>query len=268
MLVYRNTANTSVWEKKSQCLFLVISLFKIYFKLNTLHLCKNLINAVNLPTFPTFDTFPVAQRVTYAFYVGRLAVFDDNFGVAEQHLEYAAFRHCKSDSRRNKALILRYLLPVKLLMGKMPTAILLRKYGLGEYVDVVSAMKSGNVRMLNDALKAHQISFIKQGTFLVLEKLRNIVLRTLFQKVHAFSAEKNPAKGNQVNLHMFLAALKWCGCDMDIDEVEMIVANLIFRKFVKGYISHKSRVVVLAKAGAFPAISYDDDRPKIAYLQN
>ena len=79
MLVYRNTANTSVWEKKSQCLFLVISLFKIYFKLNTLHLCKNLINAVNLPTFPTFDTFPVAQRVTYAFYVGRLAVFDDDF---------------------------------------------------------------------------------------------------------------------------------------------------------------------------------------------
>ena len=145
---------------------------------------------------------------------------------------------------------------------------MLQKYGLGEYVDVVSAMKSGNVRMLNDALKTHQISFIKQGTFLVLEKLRNIVLRTLFQKVHAFSAEKNPAKGNQVNLHMFLAALKWCGCDMDIDEVEMIVANLIFKKFVKGYISHKSRVVVLAKAGAFPAISYDDDRPKIAYLQN
>ena len=41
MLVYRNTANTSVQEKKSACLFLVIMLFKIYFKLNTLHLCKN-----------------------------------------------------------------------------------------------------------------------------------------------------------------------------------------------------------------------------------
>ena len=34
---------------------------------------------------------------------------------------------------------------------------------------------------------------------------------------------------------------------MDIDEVECVVANLIFRKFIKGYISHKSRVVVLAK---------------------
>ena len=40
MLVYRNTANTSVQEKKSACLFLVIMLFKIYFKLNTLHLCS------------------------------------------------------------------------------------------------------------------------------------------------------------------------------------------------------------------------------------
>ena len=194
-------------------------------------------------------------------------MFDDNFSVAEQHLEYA-FRHCKRDSSKNKTLILRYLLPVKLLMGKMPTAALIGKYGLDEYADVVNAIKSGNVRMLNDALKTHQISFIRQGTFLVLEKLRNIVLRTLFQKVHAFSAEKNPANGNQVNLHMFLAALKWCVCDMDIDEVEMIVANLIFKKFVKGYISHKSRVVVLAKTGALPAISYDDDQPPITHLQN
>ena len=59
----------------------------------------------------------------------------------------------------------------------------------------------------------------------------------------------------QVSLALFLEALNWCGCRMDIDEVECIVANLIFRKFIKGYISHKSRVVVLAKTDPFPSLS-------------
>ena len=62
MLMYRNTANTSVQEKKRASLFLVTELFKIYFKLNTLHLCKNLIAAVGLPTFPPFESFPSSRR--------------------------------------------------------------------------------------------------------------------------------------------------------------------------------------------------------------
>ena len=115
-------------------------------------------------------------------------------------------------------------------------------------------MKRGNVRQLNDALREHQVTFIMQGTFLVLEKLRNIALRTLFQKTHAWSSAKHPQKANQVSLHLFNRALAWCGTEMDIDEVECVVANLIFRKFIKGYISHKSRVVVLAKTTPFPKL--------------
>jgi hypothetical protein len=35
--------------KKKVTLFIVNQLFKVYFKLNTLHLCKNLIKAVDSP---------------------------------------------------------------------------------------------------------------------------------------------------------------------------------------------------------------------------
>ena len=52
---------------------------KIYFRLNTLRLCKNLIRTVDSRQFAAFDAFPAAQRVTYKFYVGRLAVFDENY---------------------------------------------------------------------------------------------------------------------------------------------------------------------------------------------
>ena len=37
-----------------------------------------------------------------------------------------------------------------------------------------------------------------------------------------------------------------------MDEIECIVANLIFQGKVKGYISHQKRVVVVSKADPFP----------------
>jgi hypothetical protein len=72
--------------------------------------------------------------------------------------------------------------------------------------------------------------------------------------VHAIHGAAEPAKSNQVALRKFQIALEWCGADVDADEVECVVANLIFRKFVKGYISHKNRVVVLSKTDAFPSL--------------
>ena len=120
---------------------------------------------------------------------------------------------------------------------------------------MVEAVRSGNVRQLDTALEKFQGEFIRQGTFLILEKLRAAVYRTLFKKLHLIHAQKSPDKANQVSLSLFAAALKWCGSDMDIDEVECVVANLIHRRFIKGYISHKSRVVVLSKADPFPSLS-------------
>lgn len=43
--------------------------------------------------------------------------------------------------------------------------------------------------------------------------------------------------------------------EVDLDEVETIVANLIFRGYVKGYISHSKKVLVLSKAAPFPLLN-------------
>ena len=255
MLVYRAVSQMSTAEKKAPQLHVVNNLFKVYFKLNALHLCKNLINAVNLPTFLPFDSFPKSEKVTYNFYVGRLAVFEDAYERAAEHLEYA-FAHCHAQSARNVRLILQYLIPVKLILGTLPSRKLLEKYELREFVDVVEAMRRGDARTLDAALSDGESTFIKQGTYLILEKLRMSVYRTLFKKVHAIHGETaDAAKANQVSLAKFQTALAWCGADdVDLDEVECIVANLIFRKFIKGYISHKNRVLVLSKADPFPSL--------------
>ncbi|XP_073877594.1 PCI domain-containing protein 2 isoform X4 [Macaca fascicularis] len=64
-------------SKKWGMLFLVNQLFKIYFKINKLHLCKPLIRAIDSSNLK--DDYSTAQRVTYKYYVGRKAMFDSDF---------------------------------------------------------------------------------------------------------------------------------------------------------------------------------------------
>ena len=58
--------------------------------------------------------------VTYRYYVGRLNMFEDQYEKAEENLEYALV-HCHQNAMVNKKKILNYLLPVKLLRGRLPT---------------------------------------------------------------------------------------------------------------------------------------------------
>lgn len=66
-----------------------------------MRLCTNLIKFVEGPNFPPFEEFPVAQRVTYKYYVGRISMFNSDFEIARNHLEYA-FEHCHSGKPKNK----------------------------------------------------------------------------------------------------------------------------------------------------------------------
>ena len=49
-------------------------------------------------------------------------------------------------------------------------------------------------------------------------------------------------------------ALSWQDLALGMEEVECLVANLIYRGYVKGYISHTKKVLVLSKANPFPPL--------------
>ncbi len=43
--------------------------------------------------------------------------------------------------------------------------------------------------------------------------------------------------------------------ELDMDGVECLVADLIFKGYVKGYISHTKKTLVLSKTNPFPDLS-------------
>ncbi|KAL8578368.1 PCI domain-containing protein 2 [Nucella lapillus] len=235
-------------SKKWGMLNLVNQLFKIYFKINKLHLCKPLIRAID--SLPMKDRFSLSQLITYRFYVGRKAMFDSNFKSAEEFLTFA-FQHCHRASKKNKRFILIYLIPVKMLLGHMPKQELLRKYDLLQFADITKAVASGNLLQLNEALEKHEAFFIRCGIYLILEKLKKITYRNLFKKVYLLLEKKH-----HIPIPSITAALRLMQVeDVDDDETQCMVANQIFEGYIKGYITEAHKLLVVSKANPFPPLS-------------
>jgi len=239
--------STEDMSKKWGMLNLVNQLFKIYFRVNKLHLCKPLIRAIESSAFK--DRFPKSELVTYRYFVGRKYMFDYSFKEAEEYLRYA-FEKCDMRKRKNKRLILIYLIPVKMLLGQMPKESLLQKYDLLQFKGVMSSVKEGNLHQLNKELNQHEKTFINWGIFLILEKLKIITYRNLFKKVSLLM------KTHQISIEAFTTALKLMGeDDVDNDETACIIANLIYEAKIKGYISHQHQKLVVSKQNAFPPLT-------------
>jgi len=239
-----DSKSTEDVTKRWGMLNIVNQLFKIYFRVNKLHLCKPLIRAIEQSSLK--DRYPKSQEVTYKYYVGRKHMFDNNFKGAEEYLTYA-FEKCHIKSKANKRSILIYLIPVKMLLGHMPQTSLLQKYDLLQFKEVVAAVKQGNLLRLNEALEANEKFFIKSGIYLILEKLKIITYRNLFKKV------ANMMKTHQIPIEAFLAALKMMKVeDIDQDETQCIIANLIYEGKIKGYISHQHPEVGGQQTECFP----------------
>jgi tetratricopeptide (TPR) repeat protein len=120
--------NTPIYDadgsKKVGVLVIVNELFSIYFRLNTLRLCKNLVRPVETRNLHQHGSITSAPLVTYRYYAGRLHLFEDQYAAAEECLE-EALKHCYAKNAvglRNKTRILRYLVPVKLYRGRLPSA--------------------------------------------------------------------------------------------------------------------------------------------------
>ncbi|EOY30473.1 hypothetical protein QUC31_020242 [Theobroma cacao] len=240
--------------KRVGALYVTCQLFKIYFKLGTVHLCRSVIRSIETARIFDFEEFPRRDKVTYMYYTGRLEVFNENFPAADHKLSYA-LTHCNPLREANIRMILKYLIPVKLSLGILPNAWLLEKYNLLEYSNVVQALKRGDLRLLRHALQEHEDRFLRSGVYLVLEKLELQVYQRLVKKIYIIQKQKDPSKAHQLKLEVIVKALKWLEMDMDLDEVECIMTILIYKNLVKGYFAHKSKVVVLSKQDPFPKLN-------------
>lgn len=167
--------------------------------------------------------------------------------------------------------ILAYLIALRILRGHLPTPELLFRFPLlaEMYTPFIDAIRKGDVRAYDSALERWSGRLIEAGLWVVLEKGRDSCLRGLFRKVSVVLCY--PSRWNQVRSTLTLrwvtfskptrlpvpalhSALHLSGVPASLDEAECLVAGMIYKGYVRGYISHEKRTVVLASVNAFPRV--------------
>ncbi|CAD6564634.1 MAG: COP9 signalosome (CSN) subunit [Tremellales sp. Tagirdzhanova-0007] len=225
---------------------------KCYFKVGKPNLCKNIIRAVISDSkTPSIDEAPITDQVTWHFYIGMLAFLNGEDKKADEELSWTLM-NCPTQSTRNHELTLTYLIPLRMLHGLLPSKALLTLHPRLEllFSPFISAIKSGDVREYDERLEWAQPRLVGMSSYLVVERAREGCLRMLFKKAWIASD-----KSTRVPISTFRTALKLHGVEAEGEEVECMVANMIYRGFMKGYISHEKQTVVLAKTGPFPRLS-------------
>jgi COP9 signalosome complex subunit 12 len=104
------------------------------------------------------------------------------------------------------------------------------------FLTLAGAIRKGDLRAFDQALQDGEDEFIKRRIYLTLERGRDIALRNLLRRVFiagGFEEVKDgaaPVRRTRIPVAEFTAAIKISsGEDIDADEVECLMANMIYK---------------------------------------
>merc|ERR1719188_1204581 len=143
--------------KRAGYVWVCCELLRAYFKLGQISQCSFLLTAVsqslNKDGFSPKD-LPKSISTTFYFYWGKHCVFDHNLRDADEKLSWA-FNNTPLKSKNNRRKILLYLVPCKMRLGVLPTQGFLQAHDLTIFVDIVRAIRNGNVQLFTTKMEEH-----------------------------------------------------------------------------------------------------------------
>lgn len=264
-----NDKNLDLSQSKRRDIFFFLgALIKIYFKLGNLDLAKSVEKALkginlNLPNVNTIlsssNQMSKKSMVTYLYYSSLLSLDDADFLSSEAKLIdcLKILSYCESKNsiflNRQIEKLLIILLPLRLynkrlapsssLWSQFPNLSLIYRDHLFE------AIKLGNLAKFNHCLQKYQIIFLKKNLYLLIENLKSLCYLKLVKKTVALLPNPNhivPLSAFQITFNLSDTV------PYSLDSIECILANLIHKNKIKGYLSHANRCIVLSKVQPFP----------------
>jgi len=244
-------------SQKLAALFVINQLLKLSFKTEQLSYCKTaMITADGYVS--DLQLFPQSHVVQFKFYRGRYNMFEENYPEAKADLEYA-LNICHKGATKCKIKILELLIPINLLFGVFPKKELLQQYPIPHLIGIINACRSGNIKQFHAESEKHQQTFIESGIFLLITMVEPLCYRKIIQKLFAVQTKRFNQKEITVRPHILpiaeiQLALTVQGGMIKNTELECILANLIFKNIIKGYVAH-GKALVLSREEAFPKLA-------------
>ena len=234
-------------------------LLRIYFHLGQLNLVQNVLKALQACELPGIDDFPRAHTVTFNYFLGRYHFGREEFESAEkcftfcfERLQQQKQQQRQSDSvvfSKNFNSVLHFLIPIKLILHlSKPTFELISLFQSEQnqlfYTNLVKFISAGDLESFKELLKPNYKQLIKAGSFGLYEKL---VILIILQKILRIHLETdNSTRISLILLHNL------CDKESTLDDVTCLVANLISRGLIRGYISEEKQFLVLSAQNPFP----------------
>lgn len=222
-------------SRSTNALIVVNHLLKLYFYINELDKCSGLLDLVRAGEI-SFDTVSVVQRATFKFYEGRLALYDQRYQEANEALSYA-LRCIPTSETTQRRRVLLFLIPAKILTGRLPSFNMLNVFQMHWFRPIVLAIRLGDVGMFDSALRKHREFFIRRGLYLTVLKMLPYVYRALIRKVVMLS------RCNNIYLADISVALRATQMAVDVDQIQCTLTNLIHQNVIDGYVSSKMGVL-------------------------
>lgn len=242
-------------DRREGALVISCELVRLYFSLGQVSQCAFVLTTVGAASHNNaFDPvkLPKSLLVTLYFLWGRHLVMAGKIEEAEEKLS-KALSICPPKVGRNRRMILLYLIPCRLRLGRYPSRGLLERNRLQSLSGIVAATSSGNVRQFNEELERQEQELVCCGTYWVVEKLRVVAYRNLVRNVFELARTDGAVKSKQ-DLEPFEQAFLWQD-DCTPKETSCLLAQLIYLGAVRGYLSDTHRKVVFSKEMPFPPVS-------------
>lgn len=256
-----DSGSTQFFSKKAIILFVANMLCRSYYILKTEPSCANVFSNIHTANLK-FSSYSKPEQVEYRYFLGRFYLSKEQLSRAYDHL-FWAFANCLPGTPQQR-LIVKYLIPASMLLGRLPSARLLDQFNLTQqYGPLVAAIKSGNyskfMEVLEGPYKQWYIStkvmflFRNRGPIIL---LRQLVYRTWYYLGKPGTIQFVALQG-ALNLSMSQTINGWYNPkeDENSEITENVFITLISQGFLKGNIYSRRGLVKLRDKGPFPTIA-------------
>lgn len=253
-----------------------IQLCTIYFSIGKQILSNNVFSNINVLKLD-LNFISKSQLLRYRYIVGKYHSQQANYVVAYKHLNWCYENLPPNTKFMNHIKILKYLLPVGLLVGKLPNAKYLQKlvkssvndsegqagrFFLNSMLPLITAYKHGDLQRIMSIIHSKEELWKSLELWVgLVQRIRLLVLRNAIFKAYLLNGKSLRAENvlaclrlTITNSNDALGEIYQISEVPDLDTANNILATLISNGLLKGKASGTG-MIVLSKDSPFPNVS-------------
>lgn len=264
-------------SKRGILLFVGNMLCRCYYALNSQSNCSNVFSNVRTSN-ANYSQYNKSEQIEYMYLLGRHHFSHGNVEDSYRFLMWA-FKNCLSDTSQQR-LIIKYLIPVSIVLGKFPKPELLERFGYTQqYWPLIASIKQGNLKAFTDYLEngpCHGWYLKSNVLYFLRSKAPLLILRQLLYKVWKITSAGGGDSLIILQFEAIRAALQFSSCganqlkenlisnpqnwyhpekDESFEATENVCIALISKGYMKGNIFSRRGLVRLRKKDPFPSLS-------------